>query len=228
MPDVKPRFPNESPKYRAARDALLATEAELRDQVERVAAQRRALPLGGRLEQDYAFNEIVGGASRTVKLSALFDPGKDTLFLYSFMYGPDAKQPCPLCTSFLDALDAQVQHIGQRISVAVVAKSPIERINEFASGRGWKRLRLVSAAGTTYQRDYFGENAEGNQWPMANVFVRKDGDVHHFWGSELLYVDTEGDSRHIDLLWPLWNVLDLTPAGRGADFYPQLSYGRDG
>jgi predicted dithiol-disulfide oxidoreductase (DUF899 family) len=218
------RFPNESSEYRAARNALLEAESDLRAAVERVAATRRKLPTGGLVATDYAFDELAGGAPRKVRLSELFPAGKDTLFLYSFMYGPKVENPCPLCTSFLDGINAQVDHLSQRIGVAVVAKSPIQRIVDFAAGRNWNKLRLVSAHDTTYQADYFGEDAKGNQWPMANVFVRKPDGVHHFWGSELLYAKGEGDSRHIDMLWPLWNVLDLTPGGRGADFYPKLAY----
>jgi predicted dithiol-disulfide oxidoreductase (DUF899 family) len=221
------RFPNESPEYRKARDELLAAEAKLRTHVEEVAALRRKLPLGGKIGEDYAFEEWGDGSVRPVRLSQLFEPKKDSLFLYSFMYGPNMKRPCPLCTSFLDGLDAQVQHIGQRISVAVAARSPIQRIREFAQERGWKRLRLVSSANNSYHRDYFGEDKKGSQWPMANVFVRRPGGVHHFWGSELLFEDySGGDSRHIDMMWPLWNVLDTTPEGRTRDFYPELEYGR--
>jgi predicted dithiol-disulfide oxidoreductase (DUF899 family) len=217
-------FPNEPREYRDARAELLAAEDDLRAAVERVATKRRALPLGGLVPTDYVFEELANGQARKVRLSELFPAGKDTLFLYSFMYGPKSEHPCPLCTSFLDGLDAQVQHLSQRIGVAVVAKSPIGRVVDFARGRGWSRLRLVSAHGTTYQADYLGEDEKQNQWPMANVFVEKPDGVHHFWGSELLYAKGPGDSRHIDMLWPLWNVLDLTPGGRGADFYPQLSY----
>jgi len=225
MSTAKPRFPNESDAYRAARDELLKAEIELRAHVERVAEQRRRLPVGGSVTEDYVFEGQGGGQPQTVRLSELFTPGKDTLFLYSFMYGPKAKQPCPMCTSFLDGLDGQAPHIGQRIAVAVAAASPIGRIVEFAAGRGWKNLRLVSAQANSYQADYFGEDAQGNQWPMANVFVKKPDGVHHFWGSEVLYADTKGETRHIDMLWPLWNVLDLTPGGRGDSFHPQLSYG---
>jgi predicted dithiol-disulfide oxidoreductase (DUF899 family) len=218
------RFPNESSAYRAARSDLLKAEVELRDAVERVAEQRRKLPMGGKVPTDYVFEEIAQGAPRKVKLSELFPEGKDTLFLYSYMYGPKMGSPCPMCTSILDALDAQVHHITPRIGMAVVAESPIQRITDFAHGRGWKRLRFVSAHGTTYQKDYLGEDAEGRQSPMANVFVKNADGVHHFWGSELLFAKRDGEPRHVDLLWPLWNVLDLTPAGRGADTRPKLVY----
>jgi predicted dithiol-disulfide oxidoreductase (DUF899 family) len=217
-------FPNESPKYRKARDRLLAAEIELRGHVERVAAQRRELPLGGAVRQNYAFVAVGGG---TVSLAELFSPGKDTLVIYSFMYGPQMERPCPLCTSIIDGLNGNAEHIQQLVDVAVVARSPIERILEFAHGRRWDRLRFYSSATNSYNADYFGEDSEGNQWPMANVFVRKGDGIHHQWGSELLYAETPdwpGDARHVDLIWPLWNVLDLTPGGRPADWYPALEY----
>ena len=218
------RFPNESDDYRAARDELLKAEAELRATTERVAALRRKLPLGGLLKEDYAFDELRAGAPVKVKLSELFDSGKDSLFLYGFMFGPEANHPCPLCTSFLDSLNGSGPHIEQRINVAVVARAPINRVREFADSRKWHNLRMLSSANNSYQRDYLAETEHG-QMPMANVFVHRNGAIHHGWGSELLYAASdEGlDSRHIDMMWPLWNVLDTTPEGRG-DWYPRLSY----
>jgi predicted dithiol-disulfide oxidoreductase (DUF899 family) len=229
-------FPGESAEYRAARNTLLAEEMELRRQQERVAVQRRALPAGGMILEDYAFD----GDGGKVKLSALFSPGKDTLAVYSFMYGPERERPCPGCTHFLDGLDGAVQHINQRLNVAVVAKSPLPRILAFAKERGWRRLRLLSTAGNTYDHAYFGDSKglpiavreqqdfkAGVEWdmPMLNVFHRDGKTIRHFWGSEVLYVPPEPgqEYRHNDALDPLWNMLDLTPAGRG-DFHPQLSY----
>lgn len=224
---VQPRFPNESDEYRDARDELLAAEDELRARIERVAAMRRGLPLGGRVKEDYVFDGIgAGGAVEKVKLSDLFAPGKDSLFVYFYMFGPKAERPCPLCTSILDSFDGNFPHITRRVNFAVVARAPIARLAEFAAGRGWKNVRPLSSYGNTFQADYFAEDAEGNQWPMANVFVKRDGAIRHFWGSELMYRKFEGgDMRHVDLLWPLWNVFDLTPEGRGESWYPALSYG---
>jgi predicted dithiol-disulfide oxidoreductase (DUF899 family) len=234
-------FPNESARYRAARNALLDEEMELRRQVERVAAKRRALPPGGELKEDYVF-EAPGsdGKPERVKLSDLFAPGKDTLAIYSFMFGPERERPCPGCTHFLDSLDGAARHIGQRLSLAVVAKSPLERILAFAQERGWRHLRLLSTAGNSYDRDYFGDSiglspavrqqqefTPGEEWdmPILNVFRRDGGKIRHFWGSELLYVPPEPgqEYRHNDLLDPVWNIFDLTPEGRG-DFQPKLSY----
>ncbi len=107
-------------------------------------------------------------------------------------------------------------------SCAVVARSPIERIAEYAKRRGWRHLRLLSAADNNYAQDYLMENEDGGQMPMANVFVRRDGQVHHFWGSEMLFAGGQGDPRHMDTMWPLWNVLDTVPEGRGTSWYPPL------
>ena len=214
-------FPNESVKYRAKRNELLRAEMDLRTHVERVAALRRKLPLGGEVREDYLFE----GADGPVKLSELF--GKhDTLVLYNFMYGPRMKEACPMCTAMLDSLDGAAEHLGQRVCVAVVAKSPIERIQNFARERGWDQMRLVSSADNSFNRDYQGETANGDQMPMLHVFTRRNGKIHHFWGSEMLFPSAMRgqNSRHIDMIWPLWNVLDLVPAGRGNDWIPSLSY----
>ena len=217
------RFPGESRAYRTARNKLLQAELNLRKQVEQVAALRRKLPAGGMVPLDYEFDEE-GGAK--VGMSQLFERGKDTLILYSHMYGPDVKQPCPMCTSFLDSLDGAAPHIVQRANLAVVAKSPISRIVAFARSRGWRNLRLLSSAHNTYNRDYYGETADGAQTPSLNVFVRRNGAVRHFFHTELMFAKAEKgqDERHIDMAWPLWNMLDFTPEGRGKDWYPKLEY----
>ncbi len=213
-------FPNESPNYRSARDQLLLAEIELRRQVERVAELRRSLPSGGEVREDYEFDSLDG----PVKLSQLFEKG-DTLVIYGFMYGPEMPKACSSCTSILDSLDGAAHHLAQVTNLVAIAKSPLPRILEHAKTRGWTRLRLLSSERNTYNRDYGAETADGAQMPMLNVF-RKNGMIHHFWGSELLFAKAEPgqDPRHGDSIWPLWNVLDLTPRGRGTDFYPKLRY----
>jgi predicted dithiol-disulfide oxidoreductase (DUF899 family) len=227
------RFPGESDQYRQAREELLQAELDLRRRVEAVAALRRRLPVGGVVPQDYVFEELApdGGEKagvRKVALSELFGPPRETLILYSFMYGPEMEEPCPMCTSLLDGFDGTAPHLQQQVNLAVVAKSPIQRIRSFARSRGWRNLRLLSSAKNTYNRDYHGESPEGDQNALINVFVRRAGKVHHFYASETLWADTEPgqDPRHVDLFWPLWNLLDLTPGGRGSDWYPELSYDR--
>jgi predicted dithiol-disulfide oxidoreductase (DUF899 family) len=214
------KFPNESRTYRHAREELLEAEIRLRRHIEQVAALRRALPPGG-VAQDYVFDAEEG----KLRLSELFKRG-ESLVAYSFMYGPDMERPCPMCTSILDGLEGNAHHIAQRTNLVVIAKSPIERILAFARSRGWSRLRLVSSQGNSYNRDYHAETADGAQMPMLNVFRRDGGTIRHFYGTELLYAKDEAgqNARHVDLIWPLWNVLDFTPEGRGSDWYPKLDY----
>jgi predicted dithiol-disulfide oxidoreductase (DUF899 family) len=237
-------FPGESAEYRAARDRLLQQEIELRHAMEAVAATRRRLPPGGIVPQDYAFQtQGPDGGPAEVRLSQLFAPGNDSLVIYSMMFprdpsddrpGPAGGQtaqlplahgPCPSCTAFLDALDG-AGHASQRINLAAAGKAPIEHILTFAAERGWRHLRLLSTAGTSYNRDYWAETADGEQQPMLNVFHRDRDTIRHFWGSELFYApeDPGQDQRHVGTLEPLWNLFDFTPKGRPAHRYEQLSY----
>ena len=233
-------FPGESVEYRAARDRLLDQEIELRRAMEQVAAARRALPPGGQVPEDYVFT----GPTGDVRLSELFAPGKDALVVYSMMFPRDPtdtrpgpatgrtallpllESPCPSCTALLDQLDGAAEHVGARVNLVAVAKSPWPRVAAWAEERGWRRLHVLSSAGTTYNRDYRAETADGRQVPMLNVFHRHGGIIRHFWGSELFYAPPEPsqDPRHVGTIEPVWNIFDLTPGGRGADWDEQLSY----
>ena len=238
-------FPGESAEYRAARDLLLEQEIELRRAMEAVALARRRLPPGGVVPDDYAFHgQGPGGEPAEVRLSQLFAPGKDSLVIYSMMFPRDpddqrpgppggqtallplAEGPCPSCTALLDQLDGAAEHVSQRVNLAVAGKAPLGRILAFARERGWQQLRLLSSAGTTYNRDYLAETAEGDQQPMLNVFHRDGETIRHFWGSELFYAPTDPgqEPRHVGTIEPLWNLYDLTPEGRGTDWDEQLSY----
>jgi predicted dithiol-disulfide oxidoreductase (DUF899 family) len=239
-------FPGESSEYRAARDRLLKRELELRRAMERVAAARRDLPPGGLVPEDYVFQRAgADGEPADVRLSQLFAPGTDSLVIYSFMFprdpgddrpGPDhgataslplAEGPCPSCAAFLDQLDGAAEHAAPRLNLVAAAKSPLPRILAFAQERGWRRLRLVSSLGSTYNGDYHGETAAGDQRPMLNVFHRDGEAIRHFWASELLYAPTDPgqEPRHVGTLEPLWNLFDLTPEGRPTQWEEQLSYG---
>lgn len=238
-------FPGESAEYRAARERLLEQEIDLRRRMEAVAAQRRELPPGGEVREDYVFQgELPAGGNGDVRLSELFAPGKDSLAIYSFMFPRDpeddrpgpvretetaklplAEGPCPSCVSLLDQLDGAVEHAAQVMNFVVVAKSPLERVMTWKRERGWSRLRLLSSAGNTYNRDYLAETPEGAQRPMLNIFNRDGGTIRHFWGSELFYAswDPGQDPRHVGTLEPVWNLFDLTPEGR-PDWDEQLDY----
>lgn len=213
-------FPNESSEYRKARNKLLIAENELRDKVEAVAALRRTLPMGGQVEYDYKFKNLI---NEQVKFSGLFHGSKNSLLVYSYMLGPGDDDPCPACTSILDALEGTALHLTQVANLAVVVSGSIEKAKQIKQARGWKNLEILSCSGNDYNRHYFGETADGAQMPMLNVFHKKGTAIYHFWGSELLYSPCDGHPRHVDQLWPLWNALDLTPEGR-ADDLPRLSY----
>src|SRR5215469_11728132 len=184
-------FPGESAEYRAARNLLLEQEIELRRTTEAVAAARRGLPPGGVVPADYVFQGLgPGGAPGPVRLSELLEPAQNSLVIYSMMFpraaddtspGPPGGQtaslplaegPCPSCTALLDQLDGAAEHLGQHVNLAVTAKAPLERIQTFATERGWRRLRLLCSADNTYNRDYLAETADGAQQPMLNVFHR--------------------------------------------------------
>jgi predicted dithiol-disulfide oxidoreductase (DUF899 family) len=230
-PDLKPaaelarsgarRFPAESDDYRGARTALLAEEIELRRHIERVAAQRRALPPGGLVPEDYRLDGERGPA----KFSELFGE-KDTLITYNWMYGPQRQRPCPMCTSLLSALDGEMPDILQRVAFAVIARSPIERMVAFKHERGWRYLNLYSSGHSNFNRDYVAEVPGGDDNAAFNVFTRTQGSVRHFWGDEMGMetADPGQDPRGAPDLMPIWTVLDMTPAGRGIDWYPKLDY----
>ena len=208
---------HESKEYRQARDALLAEEIELRRHIVRVAEQRRALPPGGEVRKDYRFE----GPDGSVGFADLFGD-KPTLVIYSFMYGPQRKQGCPMCTSQMSAWDGIALHVKQRAAFVMTARSPIERILAYANQRGWENLRLYSDPTGDYTRDYV--SAEDADMPGYNVFTRKDGAIRHFWRGEggKETADPGQDPHDAPDMSALWTLLDTTPEGRGTDWYPKL------
>jgi predicted dithiol-disulfide oxidoreductase (DUF899 family) len=213
------RILNESVEYRAARQALLAQEIELRRQIERVAAMRRALPPGGPVTGDYRFETEAGPSD----LAGLFGD-KQTLVVYNYMFGPERKRPCPMCTNLLDAWDGNADDLAQRVSLVVVARSPLARLAAVKRERGWKSLVLASALTDAFTRDYGGSPDGGVDSGGPAVFTRRDGTIRHFWSQEMIASDPGQGPRGAPDPAPLWTVLDMTPEGRGADWYPALEY----
>jgi predicted dithiol-disulfide oxidoreductase (DUF899 family) len=163
------RHPGESEEYRRARQELLVEEIELRRNAERVAALRRDLPPGGEVPVDYHF---VAEDGTDVSLSELFGD-HDTLIVYSYMFGPEREAPCPMCTSFMGGLDHKVADVRQRVAIAFTARSPIERLRDAKSARGWKDLPVYSDASGEYTRAYV--SAEDGDVPAYNVFSAISG-----------------------------------------------------
>jgi predicted dithiol-disulfide oxidoreductase (DUF899 family) len=229
-------FPNETPEYRAARDALLQHEIALRRHMEAVAAELRELPQGGAVPQDYVFDAIGShGEPEQVKMSELFRGG-DTLMVYHYMFPRDSRDersgptrgalaqvpleqgPCPSCTAMVDMWEGTMPHFeGLGGNLVIVAKAPIDRVAAFARDKGWKNARLLSASGNSFRRDYGGDGPDGEPVPIMTVFKRDaDGTIRLHWASELIHEpsDPGQDMRHLGTIEPLWTLFDLTPGGR--------------
>ena len=220
-------YPNESAEYRRRRDELLRQEIALRESLEQLAALRRQLPPGGVLKEDYVFDELVDNKPAKTNFSTLFDEGKNTLLVYNFMYAAGDKLPCPACNSMIDGLNGSARHIRDKVNFVVVARAPIEKFVEWGESRGWTNLRLLSSTNNSYNHDYFGESEDGSQqMPVMNVFHKNSGEIHHTYGTEMLFTAPAEHQhpRHADLFWPIWNLFDLTPEGRGPGWFPKHDY----
>jgi predicted dithiol-disulfide oxidoreductase (DUF899 family) len=216
-------FPNESKEYREARNELIKLEIAARRTIEAAARARRALPPGGKVPEDFVFQECdAGGNVRDIRLSELFSPHSPTLVIYSYMFGPNRKEPCPMCTGILDGLDGVDTHLRQRAAFAVVAQSSPKRLFDWSRGRDWQ-IRLLSAANNKYNQLYVPwADTDGNM-PATHVFVKRDDQIYHSYAIEMNDTDPGQDSRGGDLLNPIFNFFDLTPEGRGT-FYTSLHY----
>lgn len=213
-------FPNESDAYRHARNALLAEEIELRRHIERVAELRRQLPPGGEVKKTYRFT----GENGPVTLAEMFGD-KHTLIVYNYMFGPQREKHCPMCTSLMATWEGKVPDIEQRVALAMVARSPIDRLSSAKAARGWKQLKVYADTDGDFTRDYV--SAEDADMPGYTVFTRRDGRIHHFYSMEMSgsMADPGQDPRGAPDPDPLWTLLDTTPEGRGGQWYPKLDYG---
>jgi predicted dithiol-disulfide oxidoreductase (DUF899 family) len=210
----------ESDEYRRQREELRAAELNLIDHVERVAALRRTLP-ADTVVDDYELVDVASG--ERVRLSELFSAPDRPLVLYHFMYGKAQTEPCPMCTMWIDGYNAVAPHLTQNVDFAVVAAAEPAALDAHAKSRGWSNLRLLSAGDTTLKYDLGSEEASGIQTERISVFIHAaDGTVRHVYSKGAQMAD-ERRERGIDLLSPVWHLLDLTPHGRG-DWYPSLKY----
>lgn len=212
------RYPNESRDYREAREALLRDEQELIAKTKAVAEKRRTLPPGGELKEHYVFQWANDGkVGERVTFSELFGD-KNTLLLYSWMFGPHWDKPCLSCTSLMDGFDRAWYSVSRDAAFAAIAKAQPQRINAWAKERGWSQIPLVSGYESPFQADYKcqGEN-DDMQWPVMHVFQKREGTVFHFWA-------TESMMNHVDTVWPYWNLMDFTPAGRPDRPTPPQAY----
>jgi len=218
----KTPFPGESDDYRKAREALLAEEIEFRRHMTQLAEQRRALPPGPVITKNYRFKDANG---REPGLIDLFG-ARDALVTYFWMYGPKRERPCPMCTNWLGAVNGNAPDIKQRVALRILGRSPVERQLAFAVERGWRHLDFVQTVGDDYANDLGLINADGSENPALVIFKRDGDKVRLFWASEMTraMADPGQDPRDAPDIASLWSILDLTPGGRGTDWYPKLSY----
>jgi predicted dithiol-disulfide oxidoreductase (DUF899 family) len=222
------RLPGESADYLAAREELRDAEIELMRHRERVAALRRALPQGAEVD-DYVFLEGPAGLDagdtpvRELRLSELFTGPGRPLIVYQFMYGKRQTDPCPMCTLWIDGFNGVAHHVAQNADLVVLAAAEPPALRRHARARGWSRLRLLSAGDSTFKYDLGSEDEDGAQDSTVSVFTRDaDGTVRHFYSAHPR-MSEDIDQRGIDLLNPVWHLLDLTPGGRG-DWFAGLDY----
>ena len=215
-------FPGESADYAKAREALLAEEIAVRRHLTRLAEQRQALPPGPLIDENYRFRNENG---EEVGLIDLFG-GHDTLVTYFWMYGPDRERPCPMCTNFLGGANGNAADVKQRAAFKILGRSTVERQTAFAMERGWRDLDFVQTVGDDYAKDTGGLDEKGWEFPVFAVFTREGDEVCLFYAAEMPFeaADPGQDPRGPVDIAPLWNILDMTPKGRGVDWYPKLSY----
>jgi len=218
---------NESNAYKKARLELKQAEIALRNHRERVAELRRELPIGTPID-DYVFQEGPADLNADepvteTRLSELFDATNKPVVLYQFMFGEAQTTPCSSCTMWTDGFNAVAPHLNQNVTLAVVAQAGIKEWRAFARTRGWANLRLLSCAPSAFKSDLLFQNEKGGQMPGVTVVVRdEEGNLCHTYSGSAVF--DSGEYRGIDLLSPVWNILDLTPEGRG-EWNPSLSYG---
>ena len=215
-------FPGASADYIKARQALMAEEIEFRRHMSRLTQKRRALPPGPVIEQNYRFKDANGSE---LGFAELF--GKhDALVTYFWMFGPQRERPCPMCTNFLGAVNGNADDIKQRVALKVLGRRPVAQQIAFALERGWKELDFVQTVGDGYARDIGALKDDGSEWAAIIVFKRDGDKVRLFWSAGMTseMADPGEDPRQAPDVAALWSILDMTPGGRGKDWYPQLNY----
>ena len=221
-------LPNESEEYLLKRDELRRAEIDLRNQRERVAELRRQLPQGPAVK-DYVFEEVSGKLAagdtpiQKIRLSELFTSPDRSVVIYHFMFGKKQTKACPMCTAWIDGFNGIAHHFAPNLDLAIVAAADLPTLRAYARGRGWNRLRLLSAGSSSFKYDLGSEDKEGQQDSAISVFTREsDGTIRHcYTGHPWLATDIK--ERGIDELTPIWNLMDLTRQGRGS-FYTKLDY----
>ncbi|MEM7170521.1 MAG: thioredoxin family protein [Pseudomonadota bacterium] len=208
----------------AARKDLLAEEKNFTKLRDSLAAKRRDLPWM-LVDNDYQFH----GSDGPESLADLFADRRQ-LLIYHFMFGPDWEEGCPSCSFLADHFDGANYHLPQRdISLVVLSRAPLERLQAYKKRMGW-RFKWLSSLDSDFNFDYqvsftaeqmAAENMTYNyrdttfpsqEAPGISIFIRgDDGQVYHSYSCY---------ARGLDLLIGAYNLMDLTPLGRGENDLP--------
>lgn len=225
---MQPTRLKESVEYTTRRRALRDAEVALMRQREEVAALRRALPTDTAVE-DYEFLEGPtslsdgDGPTRRVRLTELFTSPDRPLVIYHLMYGKAQVTPCPMCTLWIDGFNGVAHHLAENVDFAIAAAADLAPLRAHARSRGWDRLRLLSCGQGSFKYDLGSEDSEGTQDSTVSVFtLASDGSPRHLYSAHPRMAD-DIDQRGIDLLSPVWHLLDLTRRGR-EDWFAALRY----
>jgi predicted dithiol-disulfide oxidoreductase (DUF899 family) len=214
--ETVPAMPGADERYRNARAELHRAEAAMRDHIENVAAMRRSLPDGPKV-RDYEFREN----GKLVRLSELFADGKPELIVYHLMYWTDDDEFCPMCSMWVDGLNAVAKHVEQRANIVVTSIAPPEKLSEWAKRRGWNSIRVLADEGDAFARDLGAQDENGEPVETVAVFVKDGSTVRNTYLAHAFMFE---EWRFIDLLTPVWHLFDLLPSGRGEDWHPSNDY----
>jgi predicted dithiol-disulfide oxidoreductase (DUF899 family) len=206
-------------EWTQARVDLLAREKEFTQLRDRLNEQRRALPWL-RIDKAYEFDTDEGKKS----LSDLFD-GKSQLIVYHFMFPPSWEEGCPSCSFWADSFDGTLVHLNQRdTNLVAISRAPLQKINDFKRRMGWS-FEWVSSGGSDFNYDFnvsfFPEEMESGK-AFYNYRHGNPG-IEDREGISVFYKDENGDifhtysafARGIDAVNATYQLLDLTPQGRG-------------
>lgn len=213
--ETLPVMPGASKQFRAAREQLRHAELAMRDRIEDVASMRRNLPAGPEVP-DYTFFE----GAKPIRLSELFAEGKPELLVYHLMYWADDDEFCPMCSMWIDGLNAASKHVEQRANIAVATRASAQTLAAWAKRRGWNSIRLLSDDGDAFARDTGAQDENGDPVETVAVFVKDGSRVRNTYLSHAFMF---GEWRGIDLLSPVWHIFDLLPSGRG-EWHPSNDY----
>lgn len=208
------------------RKQLLTREKEVTRQRDRLAAERRRLPMV-RLEKDYVFE----GPQGKRPLRALFE-GRPQLIVYHFMFDPTWEKGCPGCTGYVDALGDLSMLAARNTTFVLISRAPLAKLEAYKKLRGWNRP-WFSSFGSDFNYDFhvtLDEKicpVEYNYSSKAELLTielpnQANGESHglsvFFQTDDAIYHTYSAYARGVESLTDAYRLLDVTPYGRQEDW----------